>query len=321
MKSDLQKSTRDNENDFQVKYSVVIPVFNAMGILRELTGRIKKVFMESGYSYEIIFVDDESRDNSWEILRQLQQEDPTTVKLIRLSRNFGQHNAIMCGFHFCRGKDIITLDDDLQNPPEEIPKLIERMKEGYDVVYGIYGKKAHSTIKNFGSRMIGWYYRKLFDMENRISAFRLISGKIVKKIINYDKSFTFIDGLISWNTNSIGEVSVRHSARRQGKPGYTISKIMKLSFNMITNFSALPIRAVSFLGLLFSAFGFGLGIYYIYRALVIKIPVMGYASLIVAITLFSGVQLLTIGVIGEYIARIHMNINKKPQYVIKEQDL
>ena len=305
----------------RIDYSVVVPVFNAEATLRELAERIKAIFQVIDRSYELIFIDDESSDDSWQVLRQLKVAEPDTIKIIQLGRNFGQHNAIMCGFHFCRGEYVITLDDDLQNPPEEIPKLIEKMIDGYAVVYGIYGKKAHSPIKNFGSRMIGWYYRHVFKMNNRISAFRLISSEIVVCIINYDKNFTYIDGLISWNTSSIGEATVKHSARIKGKSGYNISKILKLSFNMLTNFSAFPIRIVSFLGVIFSAYGFGLGIYFFIKTFVTNIPVTGYASLMVAITIFSGVQLLTIGVIGEYIARVHMNINKKPQYVIKEKSM
>ncbi|MEA1927658.1 MAG: glycosyltransferase family 2 protein [Candidatus Auribacterota bacterium] len=316
--NDLSKSML---NQHRINYSVVVPVFNAGETLLILVQRIKAVFHSLGQSFDLIFVDDKSSDNSWQILQQLKEEDSEIIKIIKLGRNFGQHNAIMCGFHFCRGEYVITLDDDLQNPPEEIPKLIEKMKDGYDVVYGIYGKKAHSPIKNFGSRLIGWYYRRVFKMNNRISAFRLISNEIVGRIINYDKSFTYIDGLISWNTSSIGEATVEHSARTHGRSGYNISKILKLSFNMLTNFSAFPIRIVSFLGVIFSTYGFGLGIYFFIKTFVTNIPVTGYASLMVAITIFSGVQLLTIGVIGEYIARVHMNINRKPQYVIKEKFL
>jgi polyisoprenyl-phosphate glycosyltransferase len=316
--NNIHASTPDRD---RVDYSVVVPVFNAEATLPGLVERLKTVFQDIERTYELILIDDESSDNSWEVLKRLKAKEPATLKIIKLGRNFGQHNAIMCGFHFCRGEYVITLDDDLQNPPEEIPKLIEKMNEGYAVVYGIYGKKAHSPIKNFGSRMIGWYYRHVFNMSNRISAFRLISIEIVRQIMNYDKNFTYIDGLISWNTSSIAEVTVQHSARTEGRSGYNVSKILKLSFNMLTNFSAFPIRIVSCLGVIFSAYGFGLGIYFFIKNFVTNIPVTGYASLMVAITIFSGVQLLTIGVIGEYIARVHMNINKKPQYVIKEKSL
>ena len=304
----------------QIQYSVIIPIYNASATLTELVSRIHKVFLVLKKDYEIIMIDDNSRDNSWEIIKKL-KNDYENIRIIRLRRNFGQHNALMCGFNFIQGKYVITLDDDLQNPPEEIPKLIDKYKEGFDIVYGVYQKKAHNPIKNLGSRMIGWYYCKVFGMHNRISAFRLISGEVVKKIIHYDKSFTYIDGLISWNTGSVGEIIVKHSARTSGKSGYNIANILKLSFNMLTNFSAFPIRVVSLLGLSFSLLGFGMGIYFMIKTFVINIPVTGYTSTIVAITIFSGVQLLTVGIIGEYIARIHMNINKKPQYVIKERDL
>ena len=305
----------------RIDYSVVIPVFNSENTLQDLTERIIRTFSSLEKHCEIIFVDDESTDSSWEVLRRLRRNNPETVKIIRLRRNFGQHNALMCGFHYCRGNYVITLDDDLQNPPEEIPSLFEKAGEGNEVVYGIYRKKAHSPIKNFGSRLIGWYYRRVFGMDNRISAFRLISKDIIDRIIHYDKNFTYIDGLISWNTSSIGEADVSHSPRARGRSGYNLAKIMKLAFNMLTNFSAFPIRIVSVLGLIFALFGFGLGIYFFCKALIANIPVTGYASLIVAVTTFSGVQLLTIGVIGEYIARVHININKKPQYVIKEKSL
>lgn len=304
-------------NISELEYSVVVPVYNSSKTLSELVEQVDRLFVELGSSYELIMVDDGSKDSSWAVMKELQGEYPS-LKIIRLRRNFGQHNAIMCGFNLCRGRHVITIDDDLQNPPEEIPKLIDKLNEGYDVVYGIYEEKKHSLTRNYGSAVIGWYYRKIFDMDNRISAFRIMTQEIVREVIRYDKNFPYIDGLISWNTKEIGEVSVKHSVRKEGRSGYTLRKILKLSFNMITNFSAFPIRVASLLGILFSIFGFCLGMYFIVKAFVIGIPVTGYASLIVAITIFSGVQLLTIGVIGEYIARVHMNINKKPQYVIRE---
>lgn len=310
----------DNLYHSPVKYSVVIPVFNSSRTLPELMARLKKVLSSLHQSFEIILVDDSSRDNSWDILRELKKGDPQ-LGIIRLSHNFGQHNAIMCGFHFCRGEYLITIDDDLQIPPEEIPKLIAKAAEGYDVVYGIFEKKRHNWMKNFGSAFINWYYRKIFTADNKISAFRLISRPIVQKIIKYDKNFPYIDGLISWHTRAVGEVVVRHAFRREGRSGYTIGKILKLAFNMITNFSAFPIRLASLTGIMFSFLGFLLGVYFFIKSFVTNIPVTGYASLIVAVTIFAGAQLLTIGIIGEYIARVHLNINQQPQYVIKEKKL
>lgn len=302
----------------EIKYSVVIPVYNSSQTIAELMERLRSVLTGLDQPSEIILVDDSSQDDSWELMRNLKEGDDR-LRIIRLRRNFGQHNALMCGFHFCRGEWVITIDDDLQVPPEEIPKLISTAAAGYDVVYGVFEKKEHSWVKNLGSWLINWYYRKIFRMDNRITAFRLISREIVSRLVNYDKTFTYIDGLISWNTSSIGEVPVRHQPRSRGGSGYNLTKILQLAFNMLTNFSAFPIRVASGLGIIFSLFGFGLGLYFFIKALVTNIPVTGYASLIVAITMFSGVQLLTIGVIGEYIARVHININNKPQYVIKDR--
>ncbi|MDP8214050.1 MAG: glycosyltransferase family 2 protein [Candidatus Euphemobacter frigidus] len=303
----------------EVTYSMIIPVYNAEKTLEELISRIKQAFSSLDVTYEIILIDDNSRDNSWEVIKRLKRGSPN-LRIIRLRRNFGQHNAIMCGLHFFRGDYVITIDDDLQIPPEEIPKLIAGAAEGYDVVYGIYDRKKHNLLKNFGSFLIGCYYRKIFHMSNQVSAFRIIKREIAREIINYDKTFPYIDGLISWNTGNIGEVPVKHYRRGAGISGYSIGKMVKLAFDMVTNFSAFPIRVASLLGVLFSLVGFLLALYFFFR-FGLGMPVTGYASMLVAVTIFSGVQLLTIGIIGEYIARVHMNINRKPQYVIKDQDI
>jgi len=302
-----------------ITYSVIVPVYNGSRTLEELIRRMRRVFSELDKTYEIILIDDNSRDNSWELLKRLKREDPG-IRIIRLRRNFGQHNAIMCALHFIRGDYVITIDDDLQIPPEEIPGLIAAAADGYDVVYGIYDRKKHNLVKNIGSFLLGCYYRRIFGMTNQVSAFRLIRREIAREIINYDKTFPYIDGLISWNTGNIGEVPVKHYARGAGTSGYSLGKMVKLAFDMVTNFSAFPIRVASLLGVAFSLVGFLLAIYFFLR-FGLGMPVTGYASLLVAVTIFSGVQLLTIGVIGEYIARVHMNINRKPQYVIKEHDL
>jgi len=302
-------------------YSVVIPVYNGEHTLKPLVERILQTFSRTNLSCEIVSVDDCSSDRSWEVLGELRRKHPE-LRRVRLRRNFGQHNAILCGLTFARGKRVITIDDDLQIPPEEIPKLIATMDAGnFDVVYGIFGRKRHGAIKNLGSAVINWYYRKIFHQENHISAFRLLKAEIARGIIRYDRNFPYIDGLISWNTREVGEVLVEHRPRTSGRSGYNVSKILKLTFNMVTNFSAFPVRVASGLGVIFALFGFGLGLYFFIKAIVTRIPVTGYASTIVAITMFSGVQLLTIGVIGEYIARVHVNINRKPQYVVRETDL
>ena len=304
----------------QVRYSVVIPVYNSKLTLEKLSDRLRTVFETISEDFEIIFVDDGSQDGSWQKLKEMRNKD-NRIKIIQLMRNFGQHNALMCGFNFVSGDYVITMDDDLQNPPEEIPKLINKISEGYDIVYGKYISKKHSTFRNIGSKLIQLVYKKVFSVQNNLTAFRIIKRPLVKSILKYEKSYVFIDGLLAWNTKNIGFVHVLHHERKVGKSGYAFKKLFALSLNMITNFSIVPLQISSIMGLLFAVLGFIMATYFLLKKIIYDIPVAGYTSLIIAITIFAGIQLLTLGLIGEYIGRIHLNINKKPQYEIREHIL
>jgi undecaprenyl-phosphate 4-deoxy-4-formamido-L-arabinose transferase len=304
----------------QIRYSVVIPVYNSEATLEKLLNRLQTVFETISEDFEIILVDDGSEDKSWQKLKALRIKD-NRVRIIQLMRNFGQHNALICGFRFVSGDYVITLDDDLQNPPEEIPKLINKIGEGYDIVYGKYLSKKHSMFRNLGSSLIQLVYKKVFGVHNNLTAFRIIKKQLIKSILKYKKSYVFIDGLLAWNTNKIGFISVLHNTREDGKSGYGIKKMLTLSLNMVTNFSIVPLQIASILGLLFAILGFTMSGYFLLKKIIYDIPVAGYTSLIIAITIFAGIQLLTLGLIGEYIGRIHLNINKKPQYEIREQIL
>ena len=304
----------------KVKYSIVIPVYNSENTLEKLLDRLQFVFKNSYSDFEIIFIDDGSKDNSWLKLKYLRSKD-SKVKIVQLMNNFGQHNALMCGFRFVSGDYIITLDDDLQNPPEEIPKLINKINEGYDVVYGNYISKQHSGYRNLGSYLIQLVYKKIFNVHNNLTAFRIIRRQLINNILRYEKSYVFIDGLLAWNTKNIGFISTMHHERGDGRSGYGIKKLFTLSLNMITNFSIVPLQVASAIGLLFSILGFIMAVYFFLKKIIYGIPVEGYTSLIIVITIFSGIQLLTLGLIGEYIGRMHLNINNKPQYEIREQIL
>jgi polyisoprenyl-phosphate glycosyltransferase len=297
--------------------SVVIPVYKAERSLHELYRRLKAAIEPITRDFEIIMVEDSGGDNSWEIMKRLRETD-SRVKIIQLMRNFGQHNALMCGFHFVSGEYVVTLDDDLQNPPEEIPKLINKMKEGHDVVYGIYTSKRHNLFRNFGSSMIQYFYKKVFAVQGNLTAFRIIRRQVLQEILHYDKNYVFIDGLIAWVTKKIGYVEVTHDSRTRGHSGYTFKKLFTLSMNMITNFSIVPLQISAILGFLFAFLGFFMAFYFFLKKIFFNIPVAGYTSLIIAVTIFSGIQLVTIGLIGEYVGRIHLNINVKPQYLIRE---
>lgn len=300
-----------------IRYSIVIPIYGAADVVVELVERIVFELDKQGEPYEIIMVEDDGPDNSWEVMKSLLPRFPQ-LRLFKLTRNFGQHNALMCGFAKSRGDLIITLDDDLQNPPEEISKLILKIEEGYDVVYGVPTKKNHHPLRNIGSYLVRLMYEVIFKTSVFITAFRVIRKDIISGILTYNKNFTFIDGLIAWHTTNIGEVEVEHHRRGIGVSGYSVRKLVTLAMNMFTNFSILPLQLVSFIGLIFASIGFILSLGYLIKYLFWGVPVPGYTSIMIGITMFSGVQMLSLGLIGEYLGRIHLNINSKPQYFIRE---
>ena len=296
--------------------SVVIPVFNSEGTLRLLMERLTHVLAETAASYEIVMVDDGSRDRSWEVIEELRQDHPCLVG-IQLMRNFGQHNATMCGLRHTSGELIITLDDDLQHPPEEIPKLLAAIQDPkLDLVYGNYhGSKHHGWLRNFGSRILQATYRTLFDSRVHPTSFRIIRRVLVESIDFYALNYIALDGLLAWNSERLGEVAVEHHNSGQMQSRYSAGKLASTTVTMVSNFTIGPLRVVSLLGLLTSSIGLSFGAYYTLLQITDFMEVPGYASTIVAIFVLGGIQLLALGVIGEYLGRIHMNINRKPQYV------
>jgi undecaprenyl-phosphate 4-deoxy-4-formamido-L-arabinose transferase len=300
--------------------SVVIPVYRSEATLRSLTDRLRGVLEAMNLTWEIVFVDDNSPDHAWDVLTDLQRADPGHLTLVRLMRNFGQHNALMSGFHQARGRSIVTLDDDLQNPPEEIPRLYEALRAGnLDVVYGeIAAVKQHAAIRNLGSWLVTSFARLAFQTRVRVTSYRVIRREVINSILRYDLNFTYIDGLLFWCTQRIGSVPVTHDRRMVGPSGYSWRKLVTLALNLFTNFSLFPLQVVSLLGLTFSAIGLSLGTYYLILYFLGRITQAGYASIIVAIFVMSGVQLLSLGIMGEYLGRMHLNFNRKPQFVVRE---
>jgi glycosyltransferase involved in cell wall biosynthesis len=239
---------------------------------------------------------------------------------VRLMRNFGQHNALACGFAHARGEVIVTIDDDLQQDPESIHRLLESLeREGFDVVYGTYRDKQHERVRNLGSRLLAWMHRRVFRSDVTPTSFRAIRRDVVREIVRYDRSFTYIDGLIAWHTQRIGEVEVPHHPRADGRSGYTLAKLATHAMNILTNFTAFPLRVVSCVGLGASLVGLVLGAWYLIAALRGAITVPGYASTIVAILVLGGCQLMALGVLGEYVGRLHLSMSRKPQYAVRER--
>jgi undecaprenyl-phosphate 4-deoxy-4-formamido-L-arabinose transferase len=302
-----------------IDLSVVIPVYRSEETLRELTGRLLAALQSSGLAHEIVFVDDGSPDGSWNVLTELQAMTPDRIVAIQLMRNFGQHNALMCGLRHARGRLVVTMDDDLQNPPEEIPKLVDAIEQrGLDLVYGQYATKKHLPWRNMGSAVVNAFYRLVFRSTITITSFRIMRSALVKSILSYDLNFTFLDGLLAWNTQRIGAVEVEHRARPQGGSGYSLSKLVVLALNLFTNFSLLPLQVVSALGFLLAITGLSLGAYYLGLYFMRGITVSGYASIIVSVLVLGGAQLLALGIMGEYLGRLHLNVNRKPQYTERQ---
>lgn len=296
--------------------SVVVPVYRSAATLRTLVNRLVPVLVRLDPAYEIVLVDDGSPDDSWTLLCQLQAELPEHITAVQLMRNYGQHNALMCGFRHARGAWVVTLDDDLQNPPEEVPKLVAALRQGdLDLVYGVGPARQHAGWRNLGSALVNSFYRRVFRLPVRISPFRAVRRELVESILSYRLNFTFVDGLFAWNTQRIGMVPVAHHARAVGRSGYSLSKLAVLALNLFTNFSLLPLQLVSLCGVLAAGAGLTLALVFTLLYFLREVPVTGWSSLMVALLVLGGMQLLALGIIGEYLGRLHLNVNRKPQYV------
>jgi glycosyltransferase involved in cell wall biosynthesis len=304
----------------EIAISIVIPVYNSVRTLEQLHANLTATLGALEQSYEIILLDDGSRDDSWAGIEALRAIDPVHVVAVQLMRNYGQHNALMCGLAIARGAYVVTMDDDLQNPPEEIPKMLAHIeRSGLDLVYGCPNDRKHAGWRNLGSSIVWHFYRTVFRNPVTPTPFRVMRHQLAKSVMFYDLNFTYLDGLLAWCTSRIGAVEVAHHSRAEGKSNYSISKLLVLALNLYTNFSLLPLQIVSGIGLLTACTGFLLGAYYLIQYMVSNILVPGFASTIIAVMIMGGVQLLALGVIGEYLGRLHLNVNRKPQYVVRHR--
>ena len=302
-----------------MKISIVIPVYNSAKTIGRLVDEL--VAELSWLDIEIVLVNDRSVDDSEEVCIALYRKYPDVVRFHSLARNVGEHNAVMAGLNNISGDYAVIMDDDFQNPPSEVLKLVsEAVKNDYDVVYSYYDRKMHSFFRNLGS----WFNDKVANImldkprDLYLSSFKAISRFLVDEITKYEASFPYIDGLILQVTGNIGTVKVEHCERREGRSNYTLRKLISLWLNMFTNFSVIPLRVSVFLGFLCSFYGLVYGLVTIIQKIADPTIAGGWASLIVSVSIFSGVQLIAIGVIGEYVGRIFLGQNKKPQFTIKK---
>jgi polyisoprenyl-phosphate glycosyltransferase len=308
-----------------IDYSIVIPVYNSEKTIEELINRIENLFIGMSLSYEIILVDDCSVDRSWELLKKIHSFNPK-IKIIRLVRNFGQHNALLAGFNICSGKFIVTLDDDLQHPPEEITKLISKVNEGYFVVYGKYPPENRNFIENFLSRSYQRLMHKILVIPNNlfISSFVIYRKETIQNIISIKSSYPFLPAMTikSAPINKISNADVIHHKRKSGSSNYGLIKYFKYSLNLIVNYSSVPLIFVAAFGLLLSIISICFGFWIISQKLMDPTyGIMGWNSLMVAICFIGGAILMSMGIIGEYLRRILAETSHGQQYVIGEMEL
>lgn len=299
--------------------SVVVPVYNSQDLLETLVGRLQPLLAALSDCYELVLVNDGSRDRSWEVVCRLAAEYPW-ITGINLMRNYGQHNALLCGILQAEYDIIITMDDDLQHPPEEIPKLLAKLDEGYDVVYGTPEHEQHGLWRDLASQVTKMALQSAMgvDTARNVSAFRAFRTQIRDAFRHYQGPYVVIDVLLTWGTTRFTAVPVRHDPRRIGVSNYTLRKLISHALNMLTGFSIMPLRLASLLG--FGATGFGMLVlvYVLARYLLDGGSVPGFAFLASITAIFSGTQLLTLGILGEYFARMYFRSMGRPPSVIRD---
>lgn len=297
--------------------SLIVPVFRAGQTLRELHRRIVAAVDPLDPEFELVLVEDCGGDDTWSVIAELAAIDPR-VRGIQLARNYGQHNALLCGIRAARGEIVITLDDDLQNPPEEIPALLARLEEGYDVVYGKPRKEQHGLLRDAASRVTKLALQGAMGAEtaSQVSAFRAFRTRLRGSFDAYRSPTVNIDVLLTWGTTRFSAVTVRHDERAAGASGYTVRKLITHALNMMTGFSTLPLQLASIMGFIFALFGLGLLIYLFARYLAFGSVVPGFTFLASVIVIFSGVQLFALGIFGEYLARMHFRSMERPPYSV-----
>jgi undecaprenyl-phosphate 4-deoxy-4-formamido-L-arabinose transferase len=298
--------------------SVVVPVFNSATILPNLVERLEPVLRESASEFEVLLVEDGSRDDSWRVIQELARSRPW-LRGMYLMRNYGQHNALLCGIREARNDIIVTMDDDLQHPPEEIPKLLAELAQGYDVVYGTPEKEQHGFWRNLASVITKFSLQSAMGAEiaRKVSAFRVFRRDLRSAFANYHSQFVSIDVLLTWASTRFAAIPVRHDPRAEGVSNYTLGKLVTHTLNMLTGFSTFPLQLASLTGFGFTLFGIGILAYVLIRWLIHGSVVPGFAFLASVIAIFAGAQLFALGIIGEYLARMHFRMMERPSYAVR----
>ena len=300
-----------------LQVSVVIPVFNEELVLHEFYPRLKKEAESWGKSYELLFVDDGSTDNSFELICEWKKKD-SNLRIVKFTRNFGQQAAVLAGFRQSRGNIIVQIDSDLQNPPEEINRLLGAFTDEVDLVVTIPRKRRDSSLRVIGSKVLHYFAQKLFG--NRftlnLSSFRAMRRSVIEKIDQCQDRSRYMAVLMSWMAVPTVHVEVDHNSRKIGQTKYGVLPLLRLTWDLITGYSNFPLRVVTYLGLFGASIGFAIMMFLLYQRLVAGILIEGFVVLSAVFSFFAGVQLLSIGFLGEYLGRVHLQIQNRPDYIV-----
>ncbi len=298
--------------------SVVVPVYNASSSLAELTKRIDDALAET--DYELVLVNDGSADDSWSHIVSACHAD-VRIRGINLARNYGQHNALLAGIRAARAPIIATIDDDLQNPPEEIPKLLAKLGDDYDVVYGAAVERQNGVLRGLATRLTKWSLKIAIGSEiaMQVSAFRVFRTRLREAFSNFQGPDVSIDALLGWGTTRFAVVPVRHDPRAVGQSSYGVIRLANHALNVLTGYTTRPLRVATLIGLTFTLFGVFVIVFVVVRYLIQGNPVPGFPFLASLIAIFSGAQLLALGIIGEYLARMHGRVMDRPSYAVREE--
>jgi undecaprenyl-phosphate 4-deoxy-4-formamido-L-arabinose transferase len=304
---------------FSCSVSVVIPVYNGAESIRLVVEATRRELGTLVDAFEIVLVNDGSPDQSWPALESL-AEDFSEVTAINLTRNFGQHAALFCGFKHARNQIILTMDDDLQHPPAEIRKLLAGIAEGYDVVYGVPHAEAHGWWRDCASVASKLIFQRVLKMSNArdTSAFRAIRREVAAPFRDYSSPFIDVDAMLTWTTSRFLAVTTEHAPRQFGRSNYDLRKLLSHALNMVVNYTTLPLRLASVIGFCFTCIGLAVLVYVVARYLLVGSSVPGFAFLACIIALFSGAQLFALGLLGEYFAKVHFRIMGRPGAVERE---
>jgi undecaprenyl-phosphate 4-deoxy-4-formamido-L-arabinose transferase len=301
-----------------VGLSIVVPVYNGAATVGALVAALSELRPEGGI--EVVLVNDGSPDNSGDVCRELARTATIPLTYIEHARNFGEHNAVMTGLRHARGAYVITMDDDLQNPPEEVVRIYDHARlGGFDVVYTRYAVKEHEGWRNIGSRFANWVADQLMDKPKGLylSSFRCMSALAVSEVVKYRGPYPYVDGLLMQVTQRLDSIVVKHFARAEGRSNYTMRRLIRLWMNLATNFSVLPLRLAVVAGVAMGFLGVLAAAWVVFEALIGETP-SGWASLMTVTLLIAGVQFMILGVLGEYVGRAFMSANGKPQGVVRQ---